>query len=199
MLSAVHQSFGQLLHRRGFIPEDVDVRCEAPTRQWVDSLTRPTISFFLFDIQENKEKRDTSLQTVRANGRAERRMPPRRIDLFYSVSAFATEIADEHEILWRTLATLMKYPQIPADVLPNSMKDLDPPFTARMGEQSDTERLPELWNSREYRSIRHSATSLPRPWISISPSRPRSCSRASRDIRNRSSAPSIERRFRSVE
>jgi len=147
MLSDGHQALGQLLYRRGLIPEEVDVRHEAPTRQWVDSLTRPTISFFLFDIQENKEKRETSLQTLRANGRAERRMPPRRIDLFYSVSAFATEVADEHELLWRVLATLMKYPQFPEDVLPDSLRHLEPPVTARMGEKSDSDRLPELWSS----------------------------------------------------
>jgi len=147
MLSDGHQALGQLLYRRGFIPEEVDVRHEAPTKQWVDSLTRPTISFFLFDVQENKEKRETNLQTVRGNGRAERRMPPRRIDLFYSVSAFATEVADEHELLWRVMATLMKFPQFPEDVLPEALRHLDPPISARMGEKADSERLPELWSS----------------------------------------------------
>jgi len=147
MLSDGHQALGQLLYRKGFIPEEVDVRYEAPTKQWVDSLTRPTISFFMFDIQENKEKRETNLQTVRGNGRAERRMPPRRIDLFYSVTAFATEVADEHELLWRVLATLTKYQQFPDDVLSDSLRHVDPPIMARLGEKEDSERLPELWSS----------------------------------------------------
>jgi hypothetical protein len=147
MLSDGHQALGQLLYRRGLVPDEVDVRYEAPTREWVTSLTRPTISFFLFDVQENKEKRETNLQVFRGNGRAERRMPPRRIDLFYSVTAFATEVADEHELLWRVLATLMKYQQFPEDVLPESLRDLDPPLTSRLGEKSDSDRLPELWSS----------------------------------------------------
>jgi hypothetical protein len=147
MLSDGHQALGRLLYGRGFIPEEVDVRYEAPTKQWVDSLIRPTISFFLFDVQENKEKRETNLQTVRSNGRAERRMPPRRIDLFYSVSAFATEVADEHELLWRVMATLMKYQQFPDEVLSDALRRLDPPIMARMGEKDDSDRLPDLWSS----------------------------------------------------
>lgn len=135
------------MHGKGIVPEEVDIRYEAPTKQWVDSLTRPTISFFLFDVQENKEKRETNLQTFRGNGRAERRMPPRRIDLLYCVSAFATEVADEHEILWRVLATLMKYDQFPDEVLSDSLRTIDPPIMARMAEKDQSGRLSELWSS----------------------------------------------------
>jgi Pvc16 N-terminal domain len=147
MLKDSHQALGQLLYRRGKIPEEVDIRYEAPTKQWVDSLIRPTISFFLFDVQENKEKRETNLQTFRGNGRAERRMPPRRIDLMYCVSAFATEVADEHELLWRVLATLMKYEQFPDDVLTDSLRRVEPPLTARIAEHEMSSRLAELWSS----------------------------------------------------
>jgi hypothetical protein len=41
----------------------------------------------------------------------------------------------------------MKYEQFPEDVLPDSLRHLDPPIRARLGEKSDSERLPELWSS----------------------------------------------------
>jgi Pvc16 N-terminal domain len=147
MFKDSHQALGELLYRRGMIPEEVDVRYEAPTKQWVDSLIRPTISFFLFDVQENKEKRETNLQTFRGNGGVERRMPPRRIDLMYCVSAFATDVADEHELLWRVLATLMKYEQFPEDVLTDGLRRADPPLSARMAGNETSNRLAELWSS----------------------------------------------------
>jgi len=147
MLKDSHLALGQLLYSRGMIPPEVDIRYEAPTQQWVDSLIRPTISFFLFDVQENKEKRETNLQTFRGNGRAERRMPPRRIDLMYCVSVFATEISDEHALLWRVLATLMKYEQFPEDVLPDSLREIDPRLTTRIADGDMSNRLADLWSA----------------------------------------------------
>src|SRR5688500_15689657 len=102
VLTNSNQALQQLLWSMGQIDsEEVDIRFEAPTKDWVASLTRPTINLFLFDVQENTEKRETNVQTIRSNGKAERRMPPRRFDLRYMVSALTTEIEDEHQLLWR--------------------------------------------------------------------------------------------------
>ena len=133
MLTDLHAALETLINKYSQVsPEEVDVRFEAPTKDWLASLTRPTINLFLFDVQENTEKRETNVQTVRSNGKAERRLPPRRFDLRYMVSALATEIADEHDLLWRMLATLMKYQQLPHEVLPESLRSLEPPLTTRM-------------------------------------------------------------------
>src|SRR5262245_20545464 len=110
MLTNTSHALQQLLWSSGRIDsEEVDIRFEAPTKCWVAPLNRPTINLFLFDVQENTEKRETNVQTVRSNGKAERRLPPRRFDLKYMVSALSTEIEDEHHLLWRILSTLMKY------------------------------------------------------------------------------------------
>jgi hypothetical protein len=113
----------------------------------VSSLTRPTISVFLFDVQENTEKRESDWQLVRRNGKAERRMPPRRIDLFYMVSALTADVDDEHELLWRVLATLMKYREFPEDVMPPSLKSLERVVTSRIAAQQESRQLLELWNA----------------------------------------------------
>src|SRR4051794_18141349 len=124
MLPMIHQAVRRLLYERGRIPSfDVDIRFAAPTRAWIDSLTRPTIDFFLLGVQENTDLRQTSFQSTRVNGRAERRLPPRRVDLTYMVSALASETDDEHLLLWRTLVTLMQFPELPTELLPDEVRD----------------------------------------------------------------------------
>ena len=148
MLININRVLQQLLNQYGLIgSQEVDISVDAPTKDWAASLTRPAISLFLFDVQENTEKRETNMQSVRANGKAERRLPPRRFDLHYMVSAISTEIEDEHELLWRVLATLMKYQQLPVDVLPEALQSLEPPISTRIGEKEDSDRLLEIWNA----------------------------------------------------
>lgn len=87
------------------------------------------------------------MQTVRSNGKAERRLPPRRFDLRYMVSALSTEIEDEHELLWRVLTTLMKYQQLPQEVLPESLRSLEPPLTTRIGDKEEGARFLDMWSA----------------------------------------------------
>jgi hypothetical protein len=148
MINEIHQTLRQIIYERGRIePFEVDVRFEAPSDEFLHSLIQPTISFFLYDIQENTEKRETNMQTTRGNGKSERRMPPRRIDLFHMVSALSADPQDEHQLLWRILGTLMKYPQWPVEILPEAIKTTEPPITARLGNQQDSRPMLEIWNS----------------------------------------------------
>lgn len=118
MLSAIHTTIQRLLYERGGIPPEVEISFEQPSKQWFDSLLRPTINLFLFDIEENMDLRQTSLQTLRGNeGMAIQRMPARRFDLCYMVSALSSEIEDEHTLLWRTLAALLRYSPVPLELM----------------------------------------------------------------------------------
>jgi hypothetical protein len=148
MLNDIHNAVRQLVYERGGIdPLDVDIRFDVPSEEWVNSLLRPTISLYLFDLQENTDKRETNLQTVRGTGRTERRLPPRRIDLFHMVSVLTAEAEDEHELLGRVLATLMKYQQLPAEVLPDTLRSLELAISTRLGNQQDGRQLLEVWNA----------------------------------------------------
>src|SRR5260221_3969921 len=83
----------------GILSDEVDISFKPPTAEWVHSLLMPTINFFLFDLQENTDLRRTGMQTSRNGSQASHRMPPRRFDLRYMVSALTTEIEDEHLLL----------------------------------------------------------------------------------------------------
>jgi len=148
MLPELHAFLRDLLYDKGRIdPGEVDVRFEAPTRELIDRLTAPTLAFFLTNVAENADLRETSTSVRRVNGHAERRVAPRRIDLQYMVSAISTEPEDEHRLLWRALATLLRYQQFPAEVLPEGLRTLETPLAARIAQPDDSGRSLDVWSA----------------------------------------------------
>lgn len=147
MLPELHNILRRLLYERGQIGEqEVDIQFEAPTQEHIERLLRPAVNLFLYDIHENTELRQNSYETVRGNGRAERRPAPKRFDLGFMVSALSSEIEDEHRLLWRVLATLVRYPQIPNDLLPPEVRALDIPLVTKLCQEEESRQLLGLWN-----------------------------------------------------
>jgi hypothetical protein len=148
MLTDIHEIVRRLLYEEGRIsPRDVAIEFRTPTREVLDRDTRPTINCFLFGMHENGDLRQTSFQATRVNGRSERRLPPRRFDLHYMVSTHATEPEDEHRLLWRALATLLRFPELPAAMFPEELRDLPVPLATRTGQEDDSRELPGLWST----------------------------------------------------
>ena len=146
MLSDLNVALQHLLEERGRIPaEDVDVTFDPPVKAWVDARTRPTVNLFLFDIEENTELRDAAVHTSREHGRGVHRMPPRRFDLHYLVSALTTDNADEHLLLWRTLVTLLQHPQLPRELLPDALCTTGVPLIGKVTKPEGAPRTLDLW------------------------------------------------------
>jgi Pvc16 N-terminal domain/Carboxypeptidase regulatory-like domain len=146
MLTELHGALQRLIWEYGRIsPDEVDISFEAPTRERLDRLVRPTVSLFLFDMVENTEMRQSSFPVTRTSEFAERRMPPRRMDLRYLVSALTSEIEDEHRLLWRVLAILMKHSQLPDALLPEELRG-EYPLTARTNPTDEGRRLMDVWS-----------------------------------------------------
>lgn len=148
MLPALHRSLQRLIYEYGQIDQrEVEISFEAPTRERVERLTRPTLSLFLYDIQENLELRQSSMETTRGNGRAMHRLASRRFDLHYMVSALTTNLDDEHLLLWRALVTLVRHPQIPENVLEQELQTLDPLPLGRVYRENDIQKQFSTWNA----------------------------------------------------
>ena len=147
MLTELHAALQRLIWEYGRIsPDEVDVSFEPPTRERIDRLVRPTVSLFLFELVENTEMRQSSFPVTRASDHAERRMPPRRMDLRYMVSALTNDIEDEHRLLWRVLATLLKYPQIPEELLPEELRSGEIPLATKTNHLDDGRRMLDVWS-----------------------------------------------------
>jgi hypothetical protein len=148
MLLELHTTLQRLLYERGQIdPREVDITFEAPTRERIDRLTKPTINLFLYDLLENTELRQSSFQNTKQNGRIERRMLLRRFDLRYMVSALTTSIEDEHELLWRALLTLVQHPALPAELLSEELRSLEPRPVTRMAQMAEGQNQFSIWTA----------------------------------------------------
>jgi hypothetical protein len=147
VLPEVNGALQRLLYERAQIPaREVDIRFDAPTKEWNEGLIRPSLSLFLFEVQENTELRRTDFQTTVSNGQAVRRLPPRRFNLNYLVSAATTVVEDEHRLLWRTLVTLLQHATMPVDLLPEGLRRADPPVLMRVLPPDEAPRLLEVWS-----------------------------------------------------
>ena len=150
MLTDLHTTLRALLYDRGLIDRrDVDIAFDPPARSWIGGRTRPTLSVFLYDVEENTELRDTGMRTLRGNGVGTQRMPPRRFDLRFMVSAITSAIEDEHLLLWRALVTLMKHPTIPAELIPESARVFDLPVSTKVTKPNDSPRALDIWGALE--------------------------------------------------
>ena len=163
MLTDFHGTLRGLLYDRGLIDRaDVDIAFDAPARPWIGGRTRPTLNFFLYDIEENTDLRNTGMQTARGNGVAVHRMPPRRFDLRFMVSAITNEIDDEHLLLWRALVTLMKYPTIPTELLPDVVRGYDLPVATKVTKPNDSPRPLDIWSALGRVSVSPRQRKVPR-------------------------------------
>lgn len=150
MIHELHGTLQRLLYEKGRVsPDDVDVRFDAPRREWVTSLIRPTLNFFLFDVRENTDLRSTNLQSTKGNGVTQFRLPPRRFDLRFMVSAITTMAEDEHHLLWRAMVTLLKFTDIPRDLLAEPLLALDPPLVAQVVKPEEDGLFLDIWSGLE--------------------------------------------------
>jgi len=146
----LHEVLARLVYERGGIsPNEVDVRFDPPRREWVGALTRPTLDFFLYDVRENVDLRHADLHANRRNGSTSFKLPARRFDLRYMVSAITSQVADEHLLLWRTLALLLRYSTFPVELLTPELRTLEPQVSAQVQRPETDSQFTDLWSGLE--------------------------------------------------
>ena len=139
---------------------EVDVVFDAPTKEWSGSLARPTLNCYLYHVVENTDLRNLDWEMERAQptqpeqGRvrvgAIRRKLPSRIDAHYTITAWANLIEDEHRLLWRSLAALMRFRQIPQEKLQGVLAEQEWPIPIKVAQQEGPFKNPsDLWSSLE--------------------------------------------------
>lgn len=108
MLIDLDKTIEKILRDQGKIQRSaIDIEFEMPTSEWSARLSRPTINVWCFDVRENLKLRTMEKGNVSYNGMtASRAIPPRRMDITYLITAWANKPEDEHQLLWRALATL---------------------------------------------------------------------------------------------
>lgn len=147
MLHLLDESLTTFLRQVVPLPaREIDVAFEAPDKEWSAKLNRPTISLFLWDVRPNLAERNLGLRVVHDEaGKARREGPMPRIECRYLITAWTTEISDEHALLGQVLAALLVNPILPAEHLkPPLVSDPLPEILLRAG--GDTESS-DFWSA----------------------------------------------------
>lgn len=143
MIQDVDDTLKELLVQK--VPIDttlIDIKFDMPNKDWSATVTKPTINLFLYDVRENQDLRSNQRTITRNGNTGTETRAPVRIDLRYMITAWTTDIADEHQLLGRVLSALLQFPLLPPEVLKGSMQTQPLPIQAWIAQP---DRLPNPW------------------------------------------------------
>lgn len=128
MLNLLDESLEEFLRAVVPLPKrEVDISFDAPDKDWSARVSRPTINLYLWDVRRNMSERELGLETVHdENGNPYRRSPLPRVDCRYLLTAWTSDIRDEHSLLGATLGALLQHDEISAEYLQGAYRDVKP-------------------------------------------------------------------------
>jgi hypothetical protein len=128
----------------------VEISFEAPTSDWAARRSSPTVDLYLYDIREDRERRNMALEPVRDDTGTivGRRRPPRMFKLSYLVTAWTQRPEDEHRLLSTILACAIRYDALPRDILTGTLLEqpLNVPVTVALPPPEDR-ALSDVWTA----------------------------------------------------
>jgi len=107
-------------------PSDVDVSFEAPDKEWGAAVTKPTVNLFLWDVRRNLDEREAGWTVAETDGKRVRARQKPRVDFRYIVTAWTSDVRDEHALLGSVLATLLGHGELPDQHLQGSYAPVRP-------------------------------------------------------------------------
>jgi hypothetical protein len=126
---------------------EIDVSFAAPDRDWGARVSRPTVNLYLWDVRRNMEEREGGMDVViDDHGRPQRRAPLPRVDCRYLVTAWTSEVRDEHSLLGATLAALLLHNTIEPRFLQGAYARVTPLPTISVAE-SDGRDNSDFWSA----------------------------------------------------
>lgn len=114
------------------------------------SVSLPAIDLFLYEIDENRDLRNTDpLIRRQTNGRVLSYPAPMRVDCHYLVTAWvqSQSPAQEHLLLGEAMRVLLRYPEIPAAALRGSMVNQEVPIRAAVFNASRQQTRGDFWQA----------------------------------------------------
>ncbi|OXM63534.1 DUF4255 domain-containing protein [Amycolatopsis vastitatis] len=129
MLHLLDESLEEFL-RATVVPvakREVDVAFAAPDKDWAAKVSRPTLNLYLWDVRRNLGDREFGVETVAgADGARYRRVRLPRVDCRYLVTAWTSDIRDEHSLLGDALAVFLRHPELESRYLRGAYQAVRP-------------------------------------------------------------------------
>jgi hypothetical protein len=109
MLHLLDETLSAFLRTTVPLPvRDVDIAFDAPDGEWAAGVSRPTVNLYLWDVRPNLAEREFGEELVeQGDGRKFRRKLLPRVDCRYLVTAWTSEVGDEHSLLGDVMAQLL--------------------------------------------------------------------------------------------
>ncbi len=98
-----------------------DISFDVPNRETTARLTRPTLSLFLYHIQENRELRPAPWEGKLSNGHYQDSRPPVRLECYYLITAWSNEVEDEHRLLTGAARVFFRHLKLPDEAIEGSL------------------------------------------------------------------------------
>ncbi|VAW33752.1 hypothetical protein MNBD_CHLOROFLEXI01-3463 [hydrothermal vent metagenome] len=150
MFQDLDKTLAALLQRE-LAASNVAVSFAAPDSSFPPmEVTLPAVDLFLYDVRENLELHSNDWHHETQNGRILRHKAPIRIDCSYLITAWSSAtnpIDDEHRLLGEVMKVLLRYRQLPDDVLQGELIGLHPPVRARAMRSGYLQSLGEFWQA----------------------------------------------------
>jgi hypothetical protein len=127
MIHDVDESLRLLVKQEALQENGVEIAFDAPTREWVSRRNAPSVDLYLYDIREDRTRRETMWEEIRdERGHVvERKLRPRWYRLSYLVTAWTQRPEDEHRLLSALLACLVRFEVMPAGLLQGTLEGTD--------------------------------------------------------------------------
>lgn len=151
---------------------EIDLSFGQPNKEWSSRLSRPTLNLYLHDIRENPTlRRDQNFSELeRRTDSVVQRRPPHRITMHYLVTAWATAPEDEHRMLARALLALLRFQELPDDILPEGLQDQPSPIPLKVAQADVLEKPSDFWSvvdNQQRPGITFSATLAFNPYTPV--------------------------------
>lgn len=156
MFQDLDTTLAELLRRQlpPALVEQVSISFATPDGQFPPpSVALPAINLFLYDIQENRELRGIEPVMERdSDGKVTRIPPPVRVDCHYLVTAWAKSGGqqpeqDEHRLLGEVMRVLLRFRELPREVLRGGLTTQRMPLRATVLTTSTQQSRGDFWQA----------------------------------------------------
>lgn len=126
MLHLLDESLEAFLRATVPLPaREIDVAFDAPDKEWAVRVSRPTVNLYLWDVRRNVSTRYFGADAPGdGSDRTQPRAPLFRVDCRYLVTAWTSDVRDEHSLLGATLAALLRHTELDREHLPSAYRDV---------------------------------------------------------------------------
>ena len=129
---------------------NADVTFQTPDKNFAPG--QPTVNLFLFDVKENRARREQVPHAERLGDAFVRRFPPLRVDCTYLVTTWSSEIgaikiAEEHRLLGLAFLWLSRFGTVPDVFLQGSLANQPFAPLALLAHMEGRPNIGEFWSA----------------------------------------------------